>query len=262
MRRLAAGSAPRRSARRNSTRHRAALRNTLRGNGMRPYHLLFDLDGTLTDPAPGIIGCLLHAVRDLGCSSASSAELRRFIGPPLREVFAELLDTRDEARIEEGVRLYRERFSSVGLFENAVYPGVEAALAELREHGFSFCLVTSKPKVYADRIIDHFELRAEFPRVYGAELSGERSSKAELIAHALEREGLQPAQACMIGDRSHDVLGARANGVTALGVSWGYGTRAELEAAGADRVIDRLEELLPALSALRLRSDSGAESQY
>jgi len=213
-------------------------------------HLFLDLDGTLTDPAPGISACFLHSARALGHGELDEAAVRRFIGPPLREAFAEILGTRDAAHIEEAVRIYRERFSTIGLFENALYPGVLDALSKLREAGHSLSLVTSKAAVYAERIVDHFGLRQHVPRVYGAELSGERSTKAELIAHALFGEGLAPAQACMIGDREHDVRGAKVHALAAIGVTWGYGSRAELEAAGADQVVDTLDELLAAVAKL------------
>jgi phosphoglycolate phosphatase len=229
-------------------------------------HLFFDLDGTLTDPAPGIGACFLHTARTLGlahvCEAGAFAGsgLRRWIGPPLREAFVEILATRDPARVEEAVRIYRERFSTVGLFENSVYPGVPEMLQALREAGFVLSLVTSKAAVYAERIVEHFGLREHLPRVYGAELGGERSTKAELIAHALEREGLRAIDACMIGDREHDVLGAKANALRAIGVTWGYGTRAELEAAGADRVVDTREGLVAALSSPSGLTRSGARS--
>jgi phosphoglycolate phosphatase len=206
-------------------------------------HLFFDLDGTLTDPAPGICACLAHAMSSLGRAAPPGAELQRFIGPPLREALAEMLGSSDPALVGEALRYFRERFSTVGLYENGVYPGVQSVLAALCADGFSLCVVTSKAKVYADRIVDHFALRQFFPRVYGAELSGERSNKAELIAHALASEEIHPVRVCMIGDRRHDVEGARAHGVTSIGVAWGYGSREELELAGADRVVERFDEL-------------------
>lgn len=213
-------------------------------------HLFFDLDGTLTDPAPGIGACFLHSARALGHTALTEASVRRFIGPPIREAFGEILGTRDVERIEEALRIYRERFSTIGLFENAVYPGVPDALARLCAAGHSLSIVTSKAAVYAERIVDHFGLRRFVPRVYGAELSGERSTKAELVAHALAGERLAPAQACMIGDREHDVLGAKAHGVATIAVTWGYGSRSELEAAGADQLVDTLEQLIAAIAAL------------
>jgi phosphoglycolate phosphatase len=213
-------------------------------------HLFFDLDGTLTDPAPGIGACLLHAARALGHTALSEADIRRYIGPPLRDCFAELLATTDPARIEEAVRLYRERFSDVGIFENSVYPGISRALSRLRQAGHPLHIVTSKPAVYADRIVDHFGLREHFPRVYGAELSGALGTKSELVALAIDTERIEPAQACMIGDREHDVFGAKAHDVLAIGVTWGYGSRAELEAAGADHVVDSFTELLDVIGRL------------
>jgi phosphoglycolate phosphatase len=208
------------------------------------FQLFFDLDGTLTDPAPGITACLAYAAERLGHSAPSAVELQRYIGPPLREAFADLLETKDAVVIEDAVRLYRERFSTIGIFENAVYPGVEQSLDQLWTDGFALSVVTSKPEVYASRIIDHFGLRRFFARVYGAELSGERSTKSELIAQALESQGVAPSRACMIGDREHDILGAAAQGVAAIGVTWGYGTAEELRRAGACAVIDTLEQLV------------------
>jgi phosphoglycolate phosphatase len=214
------------------------------------YHLLFDLDGTLTDPAPGISACYLHAARAMGHGSLSEADVRRFIGPPLRESFREILKTDEPSLIEEAVRLYRDRFASVGLFENTVYPGIPRVLAQLRDDGFELRVVTSKAKIYADRIIDHFMLREFFPSVYGAELSGERSSKTELLAQALQLEAIEPRRACMIGDRLHDIVGGKVHALATIGVAWGYGSVAELEAAGADCVVDTLGGLLVASHAL------------
>ena len=220
------------------------------------YYLLFDLDGTLTEPSPGITASFAYAAQALGRASPSVTELSRFIGPPLRDAFVELLGSEEPALIEEAVRLYRERYANIGLFENAVHPGVPGVLTQLRSEGFVLRIVTSKPKVYADRIIDHFGLRKFFEHVYGPELSGERSSKTELIAYVLKTESVAPRGACMIGDRAHDIVGARANGVASLGVTWGYGTAAELHAAGAGRVIDAVDELLAASRAFSLASST------
>lgn len=211
------------------------------------YHLFFDLDGTLTDPAPGISACLAHALSALGRSAPPVGELRRFIGPPLRDALADLLGSHDPALVGEALRFFRERFSTIGLYENGVYPGIPSLLAALCAEGFSLRVVTSKAHVYADRIIDHFGLRKFFPRVYGAELTGELSNKAELIAHALASEQARPHRTCMIGDRHHDVEGARAHGVAAIGVTWGYGSREELELAGAQRVVEHQDELRGAI---------------
>ena len=231
---------------------------TGRGQEAEPRRIFFDLDGTLTDPAPGIVACMVHALDALGHASPSLNAMRRFIGPPLREAFGEMLGSDDPALQEEAVRLYRERFSTVGLFENAVYPGIPEALAELLQHGFALRVVTSKPTVYADRIIDHFELRSFFPVVYGSELSGERSNKAELLSHVLHSEGVAASRACMVGDRSHDVVGARAHGIPAVGVLWGYGAQDELHEAGAARVVPVVEELVAVLRGVWASPACGA----
>jgi phosphoglycolate phosphatase len=146
------------------------------------------------------------------------------------------------------VALYRERFATVGLFENAVYPGVADAVQAVRRAGFATYVATSKPHVYATRILAHFALEGLFDRVYGSELDLTRVDKGELIAWALAREALDPARVVMIGDREHDVLGARHCGVRAIGVTYGYGSEAELRAAGAE-VIAHTPDALPGLVA-------------
>ena len=214
-------------------------------------HVFFDLDGTLTDPAPGIVACFQHLLRKLGTGAAvSDASLRRFIGPPLRAAIAELLGTSDRERIEHGVAIYRERFATEGLYENSVYPGVPAMLQQLCEDGFQLWIVTSKAGVYATEIARHFGLGRYFQGVHGAELTGERSVKAELIAHLLEQESIAPRASVMIGDRRHDIDGANAHGLPALGVLWGYGSREDLQAAGAHALIDAVSMLPAAIRAL------------
>jgi len=205
--------------------------------------LLFDLDGTLTDPAPGIGACIHHAVRSLGHTLPPEAEIHRFIGPPLRGSFREILGTDDDSLVEEAMRLYRERFVDVGLFENSVYPGMPDALAQICDDGHVLCVATSKPKVYADRTIDHFELRRFFREVYGSELSGARADKTDLIDYVLAAEAADPVTTLMIGDRRHDVIGAKNHGVATVGVLWGFGGRAELEEAGADALVDDVSDL-------------------
>ncbi len=196
-------------------------------------NVLFDLDGTLTDPREGIVACLKHALRGLGRSSPPDADLARFIGPPLRETFASLLGSASPAAIDEAVALYRERFAATGIFENALYPDVPPVLAELQALGMTLYVATAKPQLFAERIVDHFGLARFFHRVYGSELDGTRAVKRELIAYILRRESLSPHSTVMVGDRAHDVRGAVANGVLPIGVLWGYGSREELTAAGA-----------------------------
>jgi phosphoglycolate phosphatase len=212
---------------------------------MRP--VLFDLDGTLTDPRVGITRCLVHALERSGAPVPSEAELLRYIGPPLHESFRELLRTSHDEPVLTAVAHYRERFRSVGMFENAVYPGVSEGLHAITRSGRRLLLATSKPTVFARPILEHFELSRYFDGIYGSELSGERADKAELIEYLLRTEGIVANEAVMVGDRKHDVLGARKNGVRALGVLWGFGDRDELVEAGAVRVCAHMAELVQAL---------------
>jgi phosphoglycolate phosphatase len=196
--------------------------------------LLFDLDGTLTDPRPGIVACIRHAMEGLGHPCPDDDALAAFIGPPLRGTFATLLGTTERDRIEAAMALYRERFGVTGLFENRVYAGVPQMLAEVAGRVPALCVATSKPTVYAERIVRHFDLDRHFARVYGAELDASLDDKATLVANLLAREKIAAGAAVMIGDRAADVSAARANGLRAIGVLWGYGSEKELREAGAD----------------------------
>ena len=210
-----------------------------------PPLVLFDLDGTLTDSAPGIVASLAHAFACLGVAVPSDTALRASIGSSLPDIFAEHLEEPAPARVERAIHAYRERFDRVGWRENQVYPGIPEQLDRLHAAGARTLVATSKPEPFAERIVSHFGLRGRFDRIYGSGLDGRRAQKAELLAHLLEREGV-PAERClMIGDRHHDVRGARAVGSDVIGVLWGYGSRDELEAAGATRLcasVDRLAE--------------------
>lgn len=205
--------------------------------------LIFDLDGTLTDPREGIARCYAHALEQLGLVAPPSHQLTRLIGPPLREAFSLLLATQDAARIEHAVTLYRERFSTIGLFENHPYPGIHAALEQLQAAGHRMFVCTSKPKVYAERIVAHFQLAPYFAGVYGPGLDGSLSDKAELLAQLLLREGVAAASAIMVGDRLHDMRAARSNGLSGLGVLYGFGDLEELNAAGAALTCEQVADL-------------------
>jgi phosphoglycolate phosphatase len=194
----------------------------------------FDLDGTLTNPKPGITRSIQYALGKLGRAVPTEDELTWCIGPPLHASLKKLLGTDDLA--DAALLLYRERFADIGLFENEVYPGIEDTLSVLARSGRRMFVATSKPGVYAERIIDHFKLRDYFERVFGSELDGTRTDKTELLSYALQTTGVDPSQAIMIGDRSHDMIGARNNGMTAVGVLYGYGTEQELLAGGAHHV--------------------------
>ena len=210
-------------------------------------HLFVDLDGTLTDSAPGIVACIGHALRSLGRPVPPPAELRWCVGPPLLESFTSLLG--DAEMAAQALTLYRERFATRGLLANAVYPGIPQVLDSLTQRGYSLNLATSKPLVYARRILAHFELDQYFDQQFGAELDGRLGDKSELLAHALKVTGADPKRSTMVGDRRHDVVGARANGLEIIGVLYGYGSRQELIDAGANRLVDSPTELLDWLTA-------------
>jgi len=192
--------------------------------------IFFDLDGTLTDPKPGITGSIQYALQKLDRPVPSQDELTWCIGPPLRASFVTMLGGEEHA--DRGVALYRERFADVGLFENSLYPDIAETLAALKPH-FRLFVATSKPHVFADRIVDHFGLRPYFEYVFGSELDGTRVNKGDLLAWAIGRTGTDPSRALMIGDRSHDIVGAKINGMGGIGVLYGYGSRTELVEAGA-----------------------------
>ena len=195
-------------------------------------NVLFDLDGTLTDPAEGITNALMHAQRRLGMAVSPREDLYVFIGPPLIETFmSEWGLTRVES--EQALVYYREHFSTKGLFENVPYEGIGQALAELKGAGLRLFVATSKPEPLSLRILEHFDLLPYFEAVAGSTMDEQRTKKGEVIAYALQTFHLDPAETVMVGDRKHDVIGARENGLPCLGVLYGYGSREELTAAGA-----------------------------
>lgn len=192
-------------------------------------HVLFDLDGTLTDPKVGITRSIVYALTRMGRSSVEPDSLCWCIGPPLRHSLATLLETESGEVVEQALAHYRERFSEIGLFENEVYTGIPEALASLEGH--TLHVATSKPQVYARRILERFELTPFFASVVGSELDGTRESKAEVIGHVLHCAGATAQSAVMVGDRIHDILGARHHGMPSVGVLYGYGSAVELELA-------------------------------
>jgi phosphoglycolate phosphatase len=209
--------------------------------------IFFDLDGTLTDPKIGITRSIQYALDRLGHPAIPSEdELTWCIGPPLRASFTKLLG--GEHSSDRAVALYRERFADIGIFENSLYAGIADMLTALSRPGRRLFVATSKPGVFAERIIDHFGLRDHFERVFGSELDGTRSDKTHLLEYALKQTSVDPARAIMIGDRSHDIIGARNNGMSAIGVLYGYGSREELTEAGALHVCARPHGLLEHLA--------------
>ncbi|PTW61515.1 phosphoglycolate phosphatase [Breoghania corrubedonensis] len=205
--------------------------------------VLFDLDGTLTDPFPGITRSFQYALECMGLETIPEADdLRWCIGPPLGESFAVLLGGDDPDRVREAVGHYRNRYGEVGLFENQVIDGIPEVLAALRDLGHTLYVATSKLREPAVRIVEHFGLAEYFKGIYGAADDGSLSTKGDLIAHLLEREGVDAKAGIMIGDRKHDLAGARVNNVAAIGVTYGYGSRAELQAESPLAIADTPRE--------------------
>ncbi|MBR4385547.1 MAG: HAD family hydrolase [Treponema sp.] len=205
-------------------------------------HIFFDLDGTLTDPALGITNSFSHALKEMGREIPSYATFCSFIGPPIKESFASLGFSKKET--EEGIKKYREYFSTKGLFENKVYEGIPKLLAELKAAGKKLVVATSKPEVFSIQIADHFGFAQYFDAICGSTMDQTRSTKASVIEYALERNKIQDkSQVLMVGDREHDILGAKQNGLKSCGVLFGYGTRQELENAGANFIAKDISEL-------------------
>lgn len=207
-------------------------------------NILFDLDGTLTDPQEGILACLRHALNALDQPIPDDDTLRLLIGPPLRQGMSQLLHCpADDPWVDAAITAYRDRFSTVGLFENRLYDGILDALSALTAQA-SLYVVTSKPRVFAERIVAHFGLGRYIQTVYGSDLDGTRSDKGDLIAYALEQSGLAAAETVMVGDRRYDIMGALRHRVWPVGVLWGYGSRQELIQAGGQWLLEHPSDLL------------------
>jgi phosphoglycolate phosphatase len=211
---------------------------------MKIKNILFDLDGTLTDPAEGIIKCYQYSLGRLNKQCPPPEELAAFIGPPIRATFAAALQSSDTSLIEQAVSLYRERFSTIGLFENKVYEGVPKMLEELQTRGYKLFVATSKPEVFAERVLSHFSLDSYFIKVHGNELNGRLDDKAELVSELLTQYRLRPEESVMVGDRRHDIAAAKGNRMSSIGVTYGYGSEEELVEAGADRICHNPAELV------------------
>ncbi|MDD4599951.1 MAG: HAD family hydrolase [Negativicutes bacterium] len=205
--------------------------------------ILLDLDGTLTDPKIGITTSVQYALAKLGIKEESLDKLTPFIGPPLIKAFMEFYSLSEE-NARKGVEYYRERFSKVGLYENAVYPGIPEMLQALRAKGKKLVIATSKPTIYSVKIVEHFNLYQYFDLVIGSNLDGTRLEKGEVIEAVLAELGeVDKDTIIMVGDRKHDIIGARENGLKVIAVAYGYGPMEELSVARPDAIVASVQEL-------------------
>lgn len=213
---------------------------------MRYQYLLFDLDGTITDPKVGITTCVQYALEHFGIHEPDNDKLEPFIGPPLQDSFEQFYHM-DAETAKQAVAKYRERFQTVGLYENEIYDGMAELLKTLKEGGCRLAVASSKPTVFVKKILEHFDVAQYFDVVVGSELNGSRSKKEEVVQEALRqldpKEQASSAQMVMIGDRYFDVQGAKAHHLDSIGVAYGYAAEGELQQAGATFVVDTVEEL-------------------
>lgn len=208
-------------------------------------NILIDLDGTLTDPKVGITTSARYGLEKIGHPISDEINIDWIIGPPLKASLAKILNVEaDHVLAEQALMGYRERFAVKGLYENHVFEGVAETLAELKRRGYRLFVATAKPTVYAKQILEHFDLAQYFTDIHGSELNGDRTNKAELIQYILAQQQLQADQCMMVGDREHDIFGARQNGIDTIAVSYGYGSQEELALAQPKYQIDRFNQLL------------------
>lgn len=208
-------------------------------------NILIDLDGTLTDPKVGITTSARYGLEKVGHPISEDTNIDWIIGPPLKASLAKILNVdADDTLAEQALMAYRERFAVTGLYENHVFEGVAETLAELKRRGYRLFLATAKPTVYARQILEHFNLAQYFTEIYGSELNGDRTNKGELIQYILEQQGIQADQCIMVGDREHDIFGARHNGIESIAVKYGYGSEIELQQAQPKYTIENFRHLL------------------
>lgn len=208
-------------------------------------YILFDLDGTITESEPGIVNSVCYALGKMGIAVADKADLKKFIGPPLVDSMRRFYQMSQE-EAEQAVAYYREYYAEKGIFENAVYEGFAEAAGQLRRAGKVLAVATSKPEHYAKRIAEHFGIADLFVEIYGASMDASRLKKSDVIRYALEEMKIDESlksTVLMVGDREHDVAGAKENGIDCMGVLYGYGDREELELAGADYIVETTWEI-------------------
>ncbi len=209
----------------------------------RAQSVLLDLDGTLVDSQPGIIASCSAALRALGHDPGEALGVKLVIGPPLEDILQALLRTYGDDRIDQAVAAYRQHYGENGIFGSEPYPGIGVALEEMRRAGLRIYLATSKREVFARRILENLKLAAHFDGIYGSVPDGKLDHKPELLAHILSEEPICASRSLIVGDRRHDIVGAHAVKMRGLGVLWGYGSREELQAAGADQLVERSADL-------------------
>ncbi|MED1862676.1 HAD family hydrolase [Fictibacillus nanhaiensis] len=206
-------------------------------------YVLFDLDGTLSDPKKGITKSVQFALRRMGITEENLDDLESFIGPPLQQSFSEFYSF-DETQIETAITHYRERFKDIGMYENTLYEHIPSLLQELKENGHTLVIATSKPTVFAEEILNYFNIHHHFDLIVGSNLDGTRTSKTEIIQHILHYYSDQPKELfIMIGDRKHDMIGARNTDIDSIGVTYGYGSIEELTAAKPTTIVKTVSEL-------------------
>lgn len=211
-------------------------------------HILFDLDGTLTDSKLGITKAIQYALSKEGIKEIDLEELEKFVGPPLKEAFTEFYGF-DELTAERATNNFRDYFEEKGIFENEVYVGIPELLRYLKDKGYIISIATSKPTVFAKKIIKHFKLEEYFLKIVGSNLDGTRTSKGEVIEYLLKELDIENIdKIVMIGDRKHDVLGAKMNNLQSIGVAYGYGCTEELESVGATYIVESIDELYKKLA--------------
>ncbi|HEM3539297.1 HAD family hydrolase [Streptococcus suis] len=204
--------------------------------------ILFDLDGTLTDSGQGILNSVAYALEKMGIEEPDTANLNRFIGPPLYESFSRFYQLSPEDT-QSAVDAFRVYFKEKGMFENQLYPGIIPLLEELRTAGKTLVIATSKPEIFAKQILEHFGIAHYFDVIAGASLDSSRISKADVIGYAINQLEAFPKHAVMIGDREHDIEGARRHQLPAIGVLYGYGSKQEFEKAGATMIVETIQDL-------------------
>jgi phosphoglycolate phosphatase len=205
-------------------------------------NILFDLDGTLTDPKEGIVNSILYALDKLGIRENNIVELDSFIGPPLRDSFVKRYNLTDELA-DQAMTYYREYFSVKGLFENKLYPGVVELLHSLTSNGYQLYVATSKPTVYSIQILKHFSLDSYFREIIGSNLDNTRTDKTEIISHIISTYHVPASHSVMIGDRQHDIIGAKNNSMKTIGVTFGYGSVEELLSFQPDFIVNNCKEI-------------------